>query len=80
MAMDVKILGSGCLKCRRLEEMTREAAAALGVPIELEHVSDMAQIMAYPVIHTPALVVDGDVKASGRMPSKEELAGWLRGS
>jgi small redox-active disulfide protein 2 len=78
--MDVKILGSGCLKCQRLEAMTRETATELGVSIEVEHVRDMAKIMEYPIVRTPALVVDGDVKVSGRMPSKEELGTWLRHS
>jgi small redox-active disulfide protein 2 len=77
--MDVKILGSGCVKCQRLEQLTRETASELGLPIEVEHVREMAQIMEYPVLSTPALVVDGEVKVSGRMPSKTELAGWLRG-
>ena len=76
--MDVKILGSGCLKCQRLEAMTRETASELGVPIEVEHVRDVTKMMEYPIVRTPALVVDGDVKVSGRMPSKEEISAWLR--
>jgi small redox-active disulfide protein 2 len=76
--MDVKILGTGCPRCQRLEQLTREAAEELGVPIEVEHVRDVARIMAYPVIGTPALVVDGTVRASGRMPSKNEIASWLQ--
>lgn len=76
--MDVKILGSGCMKCQRLEQLTREVAAELGRPIAVEHVRDMARIMEYPVVGTPALVVDGEVKVAGRMPSRGELAGWLQ--
>ena len=76
--MDVKILGTGCARCQRLEQLTREAATELGVPIEVEHVTDMAKIMEYPVVGTPALVVDGAVKVAGRIPSKGELVQWLR--
>ncbi len=75
--MDIKILGSGCAKCQRLEQLTREVAVELGVDAQFEHVRDMAQIMKYPVLSTPALVVEGEVKVAGRMPSKEELALWL---
>ena len=77
--MLIKILGSGCAKCNRLEQLTREAVAELGLTAEFEHVRDMDQIMAYPVMTTPALVIDEQVKSAGRIPSKEELLGWLRG-
>ncbi|WP_265944851.1 thioredoxin family protein [Dechloromonas sp. A34] len=76
--MLIKILGSGCAKCQRLEQLTREVVAELGLTASFEHVRDMEQIMAYPIMTTPALVVDEAVKASGRIPSKEEIAGWLR--
>jgi len=75
--MDIKILGSGCAKCQRLEQLTREVAIDLGVDIQVEHVRDLAKIMEYAVVSTPALVVDGEVKASGHMPSKEEIGRWL---
>lgn len=76
--MLIKILGSGCAKCNRLEQLTREAVAELGVEATFEHVKDMDKIMAYPIMTTPALVVDEAVKVSGRMPSKDELLGWLK--
>jgi small redox-active disulfide protein 2 len=76
--MDIKILGKGCPKCQRLEELTRAAAAELGVEVRIEHVREMAKIMEYPALSTPALVVNGEVKVSGRMPSKEEIGGWLK--
>lgn len=76
--MLIKILGSGCAKCNRLEQLTREAVAELGLAADFEHIRDMDQIMAYPVMTTPALVVDEQVKVAGRIPSKEELLGWLR--
>ena len=76
--MLIKILGSGCAKCQRLEQLTREAAAELGIDAQFEHVREMDRIMAYPIMTTPALVVDDEVKVSGRLPSKDEIAGWLR--
>lgn len=78
--MLIKILGSGCAKCNRLEQMTRDAVAELGVEASFEHVKDMDAIMAYPIMTTPALVVDEQVLVSGRIPSKDELLGWLKGA
>lgn len=78
--MHIKILGSGCPKCNRLEQLTREAVAELGIEASFEHVKEMDRIMAYPIMTTPALVVDEAVKVSGRMPSKDELLAWLKAS
>ena len=77
--MNIKILGTGCAKCHRLEQLTREVVAELGITADFEHVTEMPKIMAYPVLSTPALVVDEAVKVAGRMPSKDEIAGWLKG-
>lgn len=77
--MLIKILGSGCAKCNRLEQLTREVVADLGLDATFEHVTKMDEIMAYPIMTTPALVVDEAVKVAGRMPSKDEIAGWLKG-
>ncbi|MGE5470503.1 MAG: thioredoxin family protein [Bacteroidota bacterium] len=77
--MLIKILGSGCAKCNRLEQLTRDAVAELGVEATFEHVKEMDKIMAYPIMTTPALVVDEKVLVFGRMPSKDELLGWLKG-
>ena len=76
--MLIKILGSGCPKCNRLEQLTREAVAELGLDARFEHVREMEQIMAYPIMTTPALVVDEQVLSSGRIPAKSEIAGWLK--
>ena len=76
--MLIKILGTGCAKCNRLEQLTREAVAELGIDATFEHVKEMDRIMAYPVMTTPALVIDEAVKVSGRMPSREEIVGWLK--
>ncbi len=76
--MLIKILGTGCAKCNRLEQLTKESVAELGLTATFEHVTEMDQIMAYPVMSTPALVIDEVVKVAGRMPSKVEIAGWLQ--
>lgn len=76
--MHIKILGSGCPKCNRLEQLTREAVAELGLEASFEHVTEMDRILAYPIMTTPALVVDEQVKVSGRIPSKDELRAWLQ--
>ncbi|MCK9380001.1 MAG: thioredoxin family protein [Sulfuritalea sp.] len=75
--MDIKILGSGCPKCQRLEQLTREVASEAGVAVDVEHVRDIAKIMEFAVLSTPALVIDGEVKVAGRMPSKGEIGRWL---
>jgi len=76
--MHIKILGSGCPKCNRLEQLTREAVTELGLEASFEHVTEMDRILAYPIMTTPALVVDEQVKVSGRIPSKDELRAWLQ--
>ena len=71
--MKLQILGTGCAKCNALTMTTEKAAQALGLPYELEKVTDLKQIMAFGVMTTPALVVDGKVKVSGKVPSVDEL-------
>ncbi|MCX6966652.1 MAG: thioredoxin family protein [Verrucomicrobia bacterium] len=69
----LQILGTGCAKCTQLAEATEHAAQLLGVPYEIEKVTEIQRIMAFGVMRTPALVVDGVVKASGRLPSSDEI-------
>jgi len=78
MVMEIKILGTGCPKCKRLEQIAREAAGEAGVDATFVKVTDINDIMSYPIASTPALVVDGAVKSSGRLPNKEEVIGWLQ--
>jgi small redox-active disulfide protein 2 len=75
--MNVKILGTGCPNCLRLEALVREVATEAGLPLEVDKVTDIAEIMSYGVMATPGLVVDGQVKASGRVPAKAEVAALL---
>ncbi|MDL2327289.1 thioredoxin family protein [Ruminococcaceae bacterium OttesenSCG-928-A11] len=69
----VKVLGSGCKKCNQLEENTKAALARLGMDTTIDHVTDFAQIAAYGVMTTPALVVDGKVVVLGKVASTDEL-------
>ena len=71
--MEIKVLGTGCKKCNELENATREAVAELGINATIEKEEDIMKIMEYGVNRTPALVVDGKVVVSGRVPNKEQL-------
>jgi small redox-active disulfide protein 2 len=71
--MELLVLGPGCTKCRKLAEATDQAARELGLEYQLSKVTDLNQILALRVMMTPALVVDGTVKVTGRVPSVDEL-------
>lgn len=72
------VLGTGCPQCRRLAALAAQAATDLGVAFDLEKVGDIERILAYDVAGLPALVIDGEVKSVGRVPSMNELLAWLR--
>lgn len=71
--MEIKILGTGCPKCNALEKATRDAVTELGINANIEKEEDIVKIMQYGVMHTPALVVDGKVVVSGRVPNEKDL-------
>ncbi|BDX37114.1 redox-active disulfide protein 2 [Tenuifilaceae bacterium CYCD] len=71
--MEIKVLGTGCPKCKALEKLAREAVADLGVDANIEKVEDIVKIMSYGIMHTPALVIDGKVVLSGRLPNISEI-------
>jgi small redox-active disulfide protein 2 len=75
--MEIKILGGGCPNCKRLEALAREVVGELGVEATFAKVTDAAQIMEYDILSTPALVIDGNVVVSGRVPRRDEIAGWI---
>ena len=75
--IDVTVLGTGCPKCKRLEQIAREAIEASGTEARLQYVTNMQKIMEYPILSTPGLVVDEELKCSGRLPRKEEVISWL---
>jgi small redox-active disulfide protein 2 len=76
--LKIKILGGGCANCKRLEAMTREVVNTLGMPAEFIKVTDHNDIMQYPILATPGLVINEQVVSSGRIPSKAEIEGWLK--
>lgn len=69
----IEVLGTGCPKCKKLDALTREAVGALGLECDIEKVEDIQKIMTYGVMMTPALVVDGQVVITGKVPSVDEL-------
>jgi small redox-active disulfide protein 2 len=76
--MEIKILGGGCPNCKRLEALTRDVVEELGVEATFGHVREMSEIMTYDVLTTPALVIDEEVMASGRIPRKDEIRAWIQ--
>jgi small redox-active disulfide protein 2 len=76
--LSIKILGPGCANCRKLEQIAHEAVAALGIEAEISKVTDMQQIIAYDVLKTPGLVINEKLVSSGRIPTPQSVAGWIR--
>jgi len=76
--MELKILGTGCPKCRKVYANAQRAIADLGIAVKLEKVEAIDEILRYGVMMTPAVVINGRVRASGRIPSVEELKTWLQ--
>lgn len=77
--MNIKVLGPGCAKCSRTEEIVKAVVAETGVDATVEKVTDMMQIAGFGVMSTPAVVVDGEVKCAGSVPGKEQIMEWIQG-
>jgi small redox-active disulfide protein 2 len=75
--MEIKVLGPGCPKCHETEKLVREAVAEAGVQAQVLKVTDFQEMAMLGVFATPAVVVDGDLKCSGKVPSKKEILAWL---
>jgi small redox-active disulfide protein 2 len=76
--MKIEILGSGCAKCNKTKKFVEEAVAQAGVDAEIVKVENMDDIIAYGVLITPAVVVDGEVKIVGRVPKVDEVLEWIK--
>lgn len=75
----IEILGMGCAKCNKLEELAKKASDELGIEYELQKVKDIDKIMEYGVMITPALVIDGQVKVAGKVPSLDDIKKMIGG-
>lgn len=75
--MKIEILGTGCPKCKQLEANAKKAVEESGKKIEVVKVTDIAEIIGYGVMSTPALVIDSEVKCYGRIPDVKEIKKWL---
>ncbi len=75
--MEIKILGPGCPKCEQTEKLVKEAVKDSGVEASVTKVKDVMEIAKQGVFMTPAVVVDGEVKSVGKVPSKEDIKGWI---
>jgi small redox-active disulfide protein 2 len=75
--VNIKILGSGCANCKRVEAMARKVVDKLGIEAEIEKVTDFDEIMKWPILSTPGLVINDKLVSAGRIPSETEITGWL---
>jgi small redox-active disulfide protein 2 len=75
--LTIKVLGSGCANCKKVEEIARQAVAGLGIEAQVIKVTDYQDIMSYGILSTPGLVIDEKVVSSGRIPSIAEITTWL---
>jgi small redox-active disulfide protein 2 len=75
--MEIKVLGPGCPKCQQTEKNVKEAVSESSVAANVEKVTDTMEIAKHGVFGTPAVVVDGEVKSVGKIPTKDEIKGWI---
>lgn len=76
--MEIKVLGPGCAKCKKTEELVKQVLSESNVEASVQKVSDLMEIAGYGVFGTPAVVVDGEVKCVGKIPAKQEILGWIK--
>ena len=73
----IKVLGSGCENCKKVEAIARQAVANMGFDAQVEKVTDHAEIMKYPILATPGLVINEKLVSAGRIPTEAEVSTWL---
>ncbi|RMH69470.1 MAG: thioredoxin family protein [Gemmatimonadetes bacterium] len=76
--MEVKILGTGCPKCQKLAQMVTDVAKKNNITIDMEKVTEIDDIMAYNIMMTPGLVINGEVKSAGKLPKNDQILTWLK--
>jgi small redox-active disulfide protein 2 len=77
--LNIKVLGTGCANCKTTLKLIEDAARAKGVPVKLDKVEDLKDIMSYGVMSTPGVVIDGKVVHAGGIPGRDKIDGWLVG-
>jgi small redox-active disulfide protein 2 len=75
--VNIKVLGSGCANCKRLEATARKVVETLAIEAEIVKVTDYAEIMKWPILSTPGLVINDKLVSAGRIPSEKEITDWL---
>ena len=75
--LSIKVLGPGCANCKRLDQIVNKVGGERALDAQIEKITDYAEIMRWPILSTPGLVVNETLVASGRIPSEAEIAGWL---
>jgi small redox-active disulfide protein 2 len=76
--MNIKILGIGCPKCRRLEEKVKEVVKQNNINVEMEKITDVKEMMKYNIMMTPGLVINEKLKSSGNIPKDEQILNWIK--
>jgi small redox-active disulfide protein 2 len=76
--MDIKVLGPGCKKCQETEKIVREAVVETSMDAQVGKVTNVMEIAKFGVFGTPAVIIDGEIQCVGKVPSKEDVLGWLK--
>ena len=76
--MEIKVCGPGCANCTKAENIVREAVAEAGIEAQVYKITDFAEMAKLGVLSTPAVIVDGEIKCVGKVPSKNEVLTWIR--
>jgi small redox-active disulfide protein 2 len=75
--VNIKVLGSGCANCKKVEANARKVVETLGIEAQVEKVTDYADIMKWPILSTPGLVINEKLVCAGRIPTEDEITAWL---
>ena len=76
--LEIKVLGTGCARCKELERMCFDVAAENNITADIQKVTDLKDIMSYGIMQTPGLVINGEVKLSGKLPTSSTLLQWMK--